>query len=77
MSNPLAPHLIRQHRVRLGMSPEQFGQTVVHCTGVTVRRVESGYTPFLHTQKKFADALGMTVDELFGMPAMAPMRTAA
>ena len=73
MTNPLAPHLIRQHRVRLGMSPEQYGQQVVHCTGVTVRRVERGYTPFLHTQKKFADALGMTVDELFGMPAMTGM----
>jgi DNA-binding XRE family transcriptional regulator len=76
MTNPLAPHLIRQHRVRLGMSPEQYGQQVVYCTGVTVRRVERGYTPFLHTQKKFADALEMTVDELFGMP-VAPQMVAA
>jgi hypothetical protein len=33
--------------------------------GGTVRRVEDGYTPFLSTQKKFAAAQGLEVDDLF------------
>ncbi len=46
------------------MSPEQYGVRI-KCSGMTVRRVESGYTPFRSTQAKFAAALGMEVDELF------------
>lgn len=53
------------------MSPEQYGQTVVRCSGMTVRRVEAGYVPFLSTQAKFAQALDMPLDELFGMPVIA------
>jgi len=34
---------------------------------MTVRRVEGGYGPFLSTQKKFADDLGVSVDDLFGL----------
>lgn len=32
---------------------------------MTVRRVESGYTPFRSTQAKFAAALKVEVDDLF------------
>lgn len=32
---------------------------------MTVRRVEQGYTPFRSTQRKFADDLGLEVDDLF------------
>jgi DNA-binding XRE family transcriptional regulator len=70
MSSQLARHLIHAHRVRLGLSPEQYGQRI-RVSGMTVRRVEKGYTPFLSTQAKFAADLGMTVDALFGMPAIA------
>jgi len=64
MSNPLTPLLIHQHRVRLGLSPEQYGVRI-GCAGMTVRRVEKGYTPFRSTKAKFAADLGMKVDELF------------
>lgn len=69
MSNQLARHLIHQHRVRAGLSPEQYGERI-HVSGMTVRRIEKGYTPFLSTQAKFAADLGMTVDQLFGMPSI-------
>ena len=68
MSNQLARHLVHQHRVRLALSPEQYGERI-RVSGMTVRRVEMGYTPFLSTQKKFADDLGMSHTDLFGMPA--------
>jgi DNA-binding XRE family transcriptional regulator len=68
VSNQLAPLLIHQHRVRLALSPEQYGHRI-GVSGMTVRRVERGYTPFLSTQGKFAADMGMTVDQLFGMPA--------
>jgi hypothetical protein len=48
----------------MGLSPEQYG-IVIGVAGMTVRRVEAGYTPFLSTQKKFAKAQGLEVDELF------------
>jgi transcriptional regulator with XRE-family HTH domain len=65
MSKRLAASRIRQHRVRLGLSPEQYGIRI-GCSGMTVRRVEAGYAPFLSTQKKFADALDLEVTDLFG-----------
>jgi len=52
------------HRVRLGLSPEQYGIRI-GVAGMTVRRVESGYTPFRSTQRKFSADLGVEVDELF------------
>lgn len=52
------------HRVRLGLSPEQYGVRI-GCSGMTVRRVESGYTPFRNTQFKFSQDLGVEVEELF------------
>lgn len=64
MSNLLAAHRIQQHRVRLGLSPEQYGLKI-GCSGMTVRRVEEGYTPTRATQRKFADALDVEVDDLF------------
>lgn len=64
MSNRLAARRIHQHRVRLGLSPEQYGIRI-GCSGMTVRRVEAGYTPFRSTQAKFAAALAVEVDELF------------
>lgn len=64
MSNRLAARRIHQHRVRLGLSPEQYGVRI-GTSGMTVRRVESGYTPIRCTQKKFAQDLGVEVDELF------------
>lgn len=64
MSKRLAALRIQQHRVRLGLSPEQFGIRI-GCSGMTVRRVEAGYTPFRSTQAKFAKELGVEVDELF------------
>jgi DNA-binding transcriptional regulator YiaG len=42
MSKRLAASRIRQHRVRLGLSPEQYGIRI-GCSGMTVRRVEDGY----------------------------------
>lgn len=50
--------------MRLGLSPEQYGVRI-GCSGMTVRRVESGYTPFRSTQIKFASAMGVEVDDLF------------
>lgn len=64
MSKRLAPSRIQQHRIRLGLSPEQYG-IHIGCSGMTVRRVEAGYTPFRSTQAKFAKALGVEVDDLF------------
>jgi transcriptional regulator with XRE-family HTH domain len=64
MSNRLAANRIQVHRVRLGLSPEQYGIRY-GMSGATVRRVESGYTPFRSTQAKFAAALEVHVDELF------------
>lgn len=66
----LAKRLVHSHRVRLGMSPEQYGSEVVHCSGGTVRRVEKGYVPFLYNQRKFAKALQMELTELWGTPDM-------
>lgn len=63
-SNLLAGHLVHQHRVRLGLSPEQYGLKI-KVSGMTVRRVERGYTPFRSTQAKFAADLGIQVDELW------------
>lgn len=64
MSNRLVGRRIHQHRVRLGLSPEQYG-TKIGVSGMTVRRVEAGYTPFRSTQAKFARDLNAPVDELF------------
>jgi len=64
-SNRLAGDRVHLHRVRLGLSPEQYGSQVVKVSGMTVRRVEAGYTPFLSTQLKFAQALGVEIDDLF------------
>lgn len=76
MSNELAPLLVRRHRVRLGLSPEQYGQRI-RVSGMTVRRVEQGYTPFLSTQAKFAADMGMGIVDLFGEPAPPVLRVAA
>lgn len=46
------------------MSPEQYGFRV-GVAGMTVRRVEAGFTPFLSTQAKFARDMGVEVDALF------------
>lgn len=64
MSKRLAASRIHQHRVRLGLSPEQYGIRI-GVSGMTVRRVEAGYTPFRSTQAKFARDLSLEVDELF------------
>lgn len=64
MSKRLAGRRIHQHRVRLGLSPEQYGLRI-GTSGMTVRRVEGGYTPFRSTQIKFARDLRVEVDELF------------
>lgn len=69
MSNLLAARLIRQHRIRLALSPEQYGARI-GVSGGTVRRVEGGFGAFLSTQGKFARDLDMEVDELFGMPTV-------
>ena len=63
-SNRLAGRRIHQHRVRLGLSPEQYGVRI-GVSGMTVRRVEAGYTPFRSTQLKFATDLGVEVDAIF------------
>lgn len=75
MSSRLAGRRVQQHRVRLGLSPEQYGIRI-GCAGMTVRRVEAGYTPFLSTQAKFAKDLGTSVDELFGLPPITPRKRA-
>jgi hypothetical protein len=46
------------------LSPEQYGIRI-GVSGMTVRRVEAGYTPFRSTQGKFAQSLGVEVDELW------------
>lgn len=63
-SNRLAGRRIQQRRVRAGLSPEQYGIRI-GVSGMTVRRVEAGYTPFRSTQAKFAKDLDVEVDELF------------
>ena len=70
MSKQLARRRIQQHRVRLGLSPEQYGIRI-GVSGQTVRRVEAGYVPFLSTQAKFARDLDEPIDSLFGMPKLA------
>lgn len=62
--NRVAAQRIQTRRVRLGLSPEQYGVRI-GTSGMTVRRVESGYTPFRSTQLKFANDLDVKVDELF------------
>ena len=64
VSTSLAGLRIHQHRVRLGLSPEQYGARI-QVAGMTVRRVETGYVPFRSTQAKFAADLGVQVDELW------------
>ncbi len=64
MSIPLAGHQVQKHRVRLGLSPEQYGRRI-GTSGMTVRRVERGFTPFRSTQLKFARDLGVEVDDLW------------
>lgn len=64
VSTRLAGRRLQQHRVRLGLSPEQYGIRI-GVAGMTVRRVEAGYTPFRSTQAKFARDLGVEVDDLF------------
>lgn len=64
LSTQLAGVRIHQHRVRLGLSPEQYGIRI-RCSGMTVRRVEAGYRPFRSTQAKFAADLEVEVDELW------------
>lgn len=64
MATRLSARRIHQHRVRLGLSPEQYGVRI-GCSGMTVRRVEAGYVPFRSTQAKFAKDLGLLVDDLF------------
>lgn len=76
MSNELARHAVHSHRVRLALSPEQYGERI-GVSGMTVRRVEKGYTPFLSTQKKFADDLCIPHEQLFGMPSMPVPRQVA
>jgi len=75
LSKQLARRRIQQHRVRLGLSPEQFGIRI-GVSGMTVRRVEAGYVPFLSTQAKFARALEVEIDDLFGMPALPRLKAA-
>lgn len=64
MATRLSARRIHQHRVRLGLSPEQYGVRI-GCSGMTVRRVEAGYVPFRSTQAKFAKDLDLLVDDLF------------
>jgi transcriptional regulator with XRE-family HTH domain len=72
-TDSLARRLIYKHRMRLGLSPEQYAR-MIGCSGGTVRRVERGYTPFLHNQFKFAAALGMEREDLWGLPPIAEVR---
>lgn len=65
MSTRVAARRIKTHRIRLALSPEQYGVRI-GVSGMTVRRVEAGYVPFLSTQGKFARDMGLEVDELFG-----------
>jgi transcriptional regulator with XRE-family HTH domain len=66
MSNEHAARRIREHRVGLALSPEQYAHRIGVC-GATVRRVESGVRPFLSTQQKFAVDLGCSHVDLFGV----------
>jgi DNA-binding XRE family transcriptional regulator len=63
-SNRLAGKRVQLHRVRLGLSPEQYGIRI-GVSGMTVRRVEKGYQPFRSTQAKFCKDMGVQVDELW------------
>lgn len=66
---------IHRHRVGLGLSPEQYALRI-GVSGMTVRRVERGYSPFLSTQEKFAKAQGISREDLFG-PVELPRRALA
>lgn len=63
-SSRLAGRRIQKHRVRLGLSPEQYGLRI-GASGMTVRRVEVGCTPFLSTARKFADDLELEPEDLW------------
>lgn len=73
-SQRLAGQRIHKHRVRLGLSPEQYGLRIA-VSGMTVRRVELGMPVYVSTAKKFADDLELEVDELF--PTFTPGRRRA
>jgi DNA-binding transcriptional regulator YiaG len=80
-STRVANRRIHTHRVRLGLSPEQYGARI-GVAGMTVRRVEAGATPFRHTQKKFAAALSteghvVQVDDLWPLALDRRERVAA
>jgi hypothetical protein len=62
--NRLVGRRIQQRRVRLGLSPEQYGLRI-GVTGRTVRRVETGFIPVRMNQAKFASDMGLEVDELW------------
>lgn len=72
MSMEHARKRIHEHRVGLGLSPEQYGYRI-RVSGMTVRRVEEGFKPFLSTQAKFAADLGTTIADLFGVPTLPRM----
>ena len=75
-SNRLAGNRVHQHRVRLGLSPEQYGIRI-GVSGMTVRRVETGYAPFRSTQAKFARDLDIHIDELWPLSLDRRQRVAA
>lgn len=64
-STKLAGRVVHLHRVRLGLSPEQYGDAL-GISGQTIRRIECGGTkPHRLTQRKLAGSLGVQVDELW------------
>lgn len=64
VSNQLAGRQVQTHRVRLGLSPEQYGMRT-GLSGGTIRRIEAGCPSVRSTQVKIAKELGVEVDELF------------
>lgn len=72
-SNKVAGRRIREHRLNLGLSPEQFGWQV-GVSGMTIRRIEGGKALRVRTAFLIAQHMGVPVTALWpapGSPAIA------
>lgn len=73
-SSKVVGRRIQNHRMNLGLSPEQFGWTI-GVSGMTVRRIESGANMQTRTAFLIAQSVGCPVTELLSPgPGSAPSR---
>lgn len=56
--------VVRHHRLRLGITHLELSQRV-GCTEATIQSIEAGRVASPRNPKRLAEALGITIDELF------------